>query len=191
MLKLLEKTPSLSLSMKLSNTLRVIDSITFLVSITKIIKAYLLAEKKLFSHINQTEKVQDWLQMSINSARWCYIFDWRFQWKEKNKSLKLFCWVSLNNSNVVFFIKVKRHQSFKDGKCRGFYPCPFGRGTPYKRFIDKKEQQECSELCAKNINGNIKWRIRICSDDIQMHLSTNVQCCAEVLILSWWYFNYS
>ena len=82
----------------------------------------------------------------------------------------------------MFFIKVKRHQSFKDGKCRGFYPCPFGRGTPYKRFIDKKEQQECSELCAKNINGNIKWRIRICSDDIQMHLSTNVQCCAEVFI---------
>ena len=59
LLKLLEKTPSLSLSMKLSNTLRVIDSITFLVSITKIMKAYLLAEKKLFSHINQTEKVQD------------------------------------------------------------------------------------------------------------------------------------
>ena len=59
LLKLLEKTPSLSLSMKVSNTLRVIDSITFLVSITKIVKAYLLAEKKLFSHINQTEKVQD------------------------------------------------------------------------------------------------------------------------------------
>ena len=68
MLKLLEKTPSLSLSMKLSNTLRVIDSITFLVSITKIMKAYLLAEKKLFSHINQTEKVQDWLQISMNSV---------------------------------------------------------------------------------------------------------------------------
>ena len=40
----------------------------FLVSITKIIKAYLLAEKKLFSHINQTEKVQDWLQISMNSV---------------------------------------------------------------------------------------------------------------------------
>ena len=89
--------------MKLSNTLRVIDSITFLVSITKIIKAYLLAEKKLFSHINQTEKVQDWLQISMNSviggAK--YLIE-DFNEKKKNKSLKLFCLVSLNNSSVFY-----------------------------------------------------------------------------------------